>query len=189
MNFYDFNTAQEQSSFDLIPQGTIAKVRMTIKPGGHNDEDKGWTGGYATHSAQTSAVFLACEFVILEGDYAKRKVWSNIGLYSDKNNNRWGEMGRSFIRAMLNSAHGLSSKDQSEAAQAKRHICGIADLDGLEFVAKIDVGTNAQGNPKNEINYAITADHDTYSKVMGKQLSVEDSQTQAATMVGRPSWV
>jgi len=33
----DFNTAEPQQAFDLIPAGTIAKVRMMIKPGGHND--------------------------------------------------------------------------------------------------------------------------------------------------------
>ena len=33
----DFNDAEQQQSFDLIPKGTIVKVRMTIKPGGHDD--------------------------------------------------------------------------------------------------------------------------------------------------------
>jgi hypothetical protein len=43
----DFNDAQAQR-FDLIPKGSIAKVRLTIRPGGYNDEQQGWTGGYAT---------------------------------------------------------------------------------------------------------------------------------------------
>ena len=30
----DFNDAEQQQSFDLIPKGTVAPVRMTIKPGG-----------------------------------------------------------------------------------------------------------------------------------------------------------
>ncbi len=33
----DFNDAEQQQHFDLIPKGTVAKVRMTIKPGGHDD--------------------------------------------------------------------------------------------------------------------------------------------------------
>ncbi|SMG66495.1 conserved hypothetical protein, partial [methanotrophic bacterial endosymbiont of Bathymodiolus sp.] len=30
----DFNSADDQNNFDLIPKGTLVKVRMTIKPGG-----------------------------------------------------------------------------------------------------------------------------------------------------------
>ncbi len=46
------------------------------------------------------AVYLACEFVVLEGPFAKRKVWSMIGLYSPKGP-EWGNIGRSFLRAIL----------------------------------------------------------------------------------------
>ena len=31
----DFNDAEQQQGFDLIPKGALVKVRMTIKPGGH----------------------------------------------------------------------------------------------------------------------------------------------------------
>ena len=51
---------------------------------------------------------------------------------------------RSLIRAMLNSARGLSDKDVSPQAQAARRINGFADLDGLEFVARIDIGTDTR---------------------------------------------
>ncbi len=37
MTFFDFNSAAEQSSYDLIPKGTVVRVRMTIKPGGYDD--------------------------------------------------------------------------------------------------------------------------------------------------------
>lgn len=79
----DFSSAEDQQTFDIIPKGTIARVRMTIKPGGHNDPSEGWTGGYATQG-NTGAVYLNCEFVILEGQFARRKVWSLIGLHSPK---------------------------------------------------------------------------------------------------------
>jgi len=67
----DFNDAEQQQGFDLIPKGTTVKVRMTIKPGGHDDPAQGWTGGYATESFDTGSVYLACEFVVLEGAYAR----------------------------------------------------------------------------------------------------------------------
>jgi hypothetical protein len=37
MSYFDFNDANEQSSFDLIPKGTLVRVRMTIRPGGFDD--------------------------------------------------------------------------------------------------------------------------------------------------------
>ena len=70
----DFNDAEQQQSFDLIPKGTIVKVRMTIKPGGHDDAAQGWLGGYATQSPTTGAVYLATESVVLEGPHARRKM-------------------------------------------------------------------------------------------------------------------
>ena len=62
----DFNDAEQQQSFDLIPKGTVAKVRMTVKPGGYDDPSQGWVGGYATQSFETGSIFLACEFVVLD---------------------------------------------------------------------------------------------------------------------------
>ena len=38
----DFNDAEaQQSGFDLIPKGTQAVVRMTIKPGGYDAAERG----------------------------------------------------------------------------------------------------------------------------------------------------
>lgn len=88
----DFNSADDQNSFDLIPKGTLVKVRMTIRPGGYDDASQGWTGGYATQSNTTGSIYLNCEFVVLDGPYAKRKMWSLIGLHSPKGP-EWGEHG------------------------------------------------------------------------------------------------
>jgi hypothetical protein len=154
----DYNDADTQSSFDLIPKGTVAPVRMTIRPGGYDDPAQGWTGGYATRNDTTGSVYLNVEFVILEGPFAKRKVWSLIGLMSLKGP-EWGNMGRSFVRGILNSSCGLSDKDNSPAAQAARRISGFADLDGIEFLTRIDTGKDGNGDAKNEIRFAVTPDH------------------------------
>jgi hypothetical protein len=155
----DFNTAEPQQSFDLIPKATLAKVRMTIKPGGHNNPVQGWTGGYATHNTASGAVYLNCEFIILEGQYAKRKIWSLIGLHSSKGD-KWNDIGRSFIRAILNSARGFSEKDLSPQAVAARSIKSFAELDGIEFIARIDVEKNKEtGEERNIIKVAVTKDH------------------------------
>ena len=84
MSWNDFNSADDQSGFDVIPNGTLVKIRMTIKPGGHDDASQGWTGGWATRSNTTGAVYLNCEFAVLDGKYARRKIWSLIVLCSAK---------------------------------------------------------------------------------------------------------
>ena len=38
----DFNSAQSNSN--VIPKGTLAKVRLTLRPGGFDDPSPGWTG-------------------------------------------------------------------------------------------------------------------------------------------------
>ena len=169
----DFNDAR--SNANVIPKGTLAKVRMTIRPGGFDDPAQGWTGGYARRGA-TGAVYLDAEYTVLEGPYARRKIWSLIGLYSPKGPD-WANMGRSLVRGMLNSARGISDKDNSPEAQAARRIDGFADLDGLEFVARIDIGTDTNGEDKNEIRAAVTPDHRDYVQIMGTAPAIA-SQSQ-----------
>lgn len=193
----DFNDAQSNSN--LIPKGTLAKVRLTIRPGGFDDPSQGWTGGYATRGS-TGAVYLNGEFTVTEGQYARRKIFTLIGLYSPKGPD-WANMGRSLVRGMLNSARGISDKDQSPQAQAARRIGGFADLDGIEFVARIDVGSDAMGEEKNEIRAAVTPDHRDYGQVMGLaaqhsyQPPVQPAPQQgpvqhpaASPVPGRPAW-
>jgi hypothetical protein len=162
----DFNDAEQQQSFDLVPKGTVARVRMTIKPGGFDDPAQGWIGGYATQSFETGSVYLSCEFVILEGEFARRKMWSNIGLYSPKGPN-WGNMGRTFVRAALNSARNIRPQDNSPQAAAARRITGFHELDGLEFVAHIDVEKDGRGELKNVVKLAVEPDHPDYARGNG----------------------
>ncbi len=159
----DFNDAQSNSN--VIPKGTQAKVRLTLRPGGFDDPSQGWTGGYAKRG-NTGSVYLDAEYTVLEGPYAKRKIWSLIGLYSPKGPD-WANMGRSLVRGILNSSRGISDKDNSPEAQARRRINGFADLDGLEFIARIDIGQDTNGEDKNEIKSAVMPDHRDYAQVMG----------------------
>lgn len=195
----DFNDAPEQSGFDLIPAKTLGKVRLTLRPGGYNDPQRGWTGGLATQSATTGSVYLYCEFVVLEGPYAKRKVWSMIGLHSPKGP-EWGNIGRSFLRAILNSARGIHPTDDSPTAQAGRRIRSFADLDGLVFAARIDVEKDAKQGDKNVIKQAIQPDHKDYAAVMGgaarntpappapSASSTPSSAPATASPLARPTW-
>ena len=166
-NWNDFNDAEAQhGAFDLILKGTIVPLRMSIKPGGHDDHSQGWTNGYATQSFDTGAVYLSCEFVVTAGPFAKRKMWSNIGLQSAKGPT-WGQMGRSFIRAALNSARNVNPLDNSPQAAAARRINSFADLDGIEFIARVDVEKDSKGEDRNVVKIAIEPDHKDYATLMG----------------------
>jgi len=166
MSWMNFNDAEQQTG-DVIPAGTIAKVRLKIRPGGYDDPSQGWTDGVATRNEQKGSVYIDAEYTVMGGKYDKRKVWSLIGLHSP-NGPKWAEMGRSFIRAALESARGIKPNDESEQAKQARVINSLRDLDGLEFVAKIDVeeGQNGYGD-KNKINQVIPCTHKDYAAAMG----------------------
>ena len=176
----DFNDAPQQPSFDVIPKGTLAPVRMLLRPGGYDDPAQGWLGGYATYGRETGSVYLDCEFIVLQGPFAKRKVWSIIGLYSQKGP-AWGQMGRSFIRAVLNSAYNISPQDMSPQATARRRIGGLGDLDGIAFLARIDVEKDANNDLRNVIKAAIEPDHPQYAALMagGSHPAAPVAQTAA----------
>ena len=164
-NWSDFNDAEQQQSFDLIPKGTVAKVRMTVKPGGYDDPSQGWVGGYATQSFESGSIYLACEFVVLDGEYARRKLWSNIGLHSSKGPT-WCNMGRTFVRAALNSARNVRPDDNTPQAAAARRIQGFHELDGLEFVARIDIEKDGRGEAKNVVKMVVEPGAPEYAPAM-----------------------
>lgn len=192
LNKYD-ESSSNTNSFGLIPHGTIAQVRMTIKPGGYNDQARGWTDTYATKS-KSESIYLEAEFIVLEGQYVKRKIWSKIGLHSPKGPD-YENMGKAFIKSIINSAHGLSAKDTSEKAIALRNINSFKTLDGIEFIARIEIAKDRDGNERNEIRTAITPDHKDYTGIIGKafvsnnyhQISVHSHSSNINN--NRPNWV
>ncbi len=208
-NWNDFNDAEAQhGAFDLIPKGSIVPLRMTIKPGGHDDHSQGWTGGYATESFETGAVYLACEFVVIGGPFVKRKMWSNIGLHSKKGPT-WGQMGRSFIRAVLNSSRNVHPQDNTPQAAVARRIDSFTDLDGIEFIARVDVEKDAKGEDRNVVKLAIEPDHKDYAALMvgvpkgstgggnsgapaqaasAFAAPTRAAQPSASTAISKPSW-
>ncbi|WP_250295874.1 hypothetical protein [Wolbachia endosymbiont of Oedothorax gibbosus] len=145
----DFNTAKSQSN--LIPKGTIVKVKMTIKPGGYEC--------WFTKSPTTGSIYLNAEFTVIEGPYARQKLYQAIGIKSGKANvereDVWGEMGRSMIRSILESARNIHPHDNSEKAILARKLGSVADLNGLEFRAKVGIEADQYGE-KNKITTVIT---------------------------------
>lgn len=165
----DFNNAEPQSSAQaLIPHGTLAKVTLSVKPGGAGPE------GWATQSRTSEALYLNTEAVVLEGPHARRRVFTRIGLrgksVNEQGEDTYANRGRSLIRGILESARGIRSGDQSEQARRARTIHAFGDLNGLAFVARIVVEgdrNDPTSDKRNAIGAAIGPDRPDYAKVMG----------------------
>jgi len=159
----DFNTA-ESSSYDLIPDGTIARATLDIQSGNY-------MGGFLNKNDMTGSIGLKAEFTIASGEYKGRKVYQLIGIEGTKKDetgkDKWGGMGRKLIRSLLESARGISSKDESPKAVAARKIESYAELKGLSCLVKIGVEEDKTGQykDKNKVTKAITIDNKEYSQV------------------------
>lgn len=200
MAWNDFNDAPEQVDRDaLIPMGTKVKVVMKVRPGGHDDPAKGWTGGYMTRSTSTGSVYLDCEYTIIGGPFAKRKVWSMHGMYSAKaaaegKPDTYAAEGRSFLRAALESARGIKPDDASERAMKARQ-AELSHFDGLEFVAKIGIEKGQNGYAdKNVIKYAVPVTDRDYQALMSgagttQTASAAASQLGQQAKSGTPAWM
>ena len=165
-NLLNFNNVESsKAGFALIPDGTIAKAHLTIRAGGAELD------AYLTKSSNTGAVYLNAEFVILEGSFAKRKIFQNIGVvgaFREGDNDVFGTRGRSFLRSLIESAKNIYPTDNSEEAQKARKISGFAELDGLVCIIKIGVDKDKSGKyaDRNCVLCAITTDKKEYEQVM-----------------------
>lgn len=161
----DFNNAEQQKEFTLIPENTFAKAKLILKPGDHP------TDSCITRSKNSDSAYLNCEFVILEGRYAKRKVFHKIGVQgaSDK----WINAGKATIRAILESAKNISPKDMSQNAIEARKINSFGELNGLDVIIKIGIEADKTGiySDKNRIVAVITPDHSAYKEYMSPPVS------------------
>ena len=153
----DFSGADTQSTGNggPIPAGTCAKFILAIRPGGYGPE------GLFTQG-QTGSVYLNTELTITLGKYARRKVFHKIGfqgapesLAKNGGVDKWAAQGRSFMRAVLESARNINPKDTSANANAGRAVQSFNQLNGLEFAAKI--GVEKQANTKGEFDNNIMA--------------------------------
>jgi hypothetical protein len=144
-DFFDYNDAPEQRGFDLIPRGTVATLRITLRPGGAGDS------GWLKRSSDGACEMLDVEYVLLDGDFARRKFWENLVISgTSEGHAKAAEISRGRIRAMLESARGIMPDDQTEEARQKRR-AEWKDIDGLTFTGKIGV---KKGEPRgNGENY------------------------------------
>ena len=144
---YNFNDVEPHQGTDLIPDGSFAKVVMTVRPGGvdgQGEHDKGLLK--ASNTPGSDVLSLDCEFTVAEGPHARRKFWQLFTAAGGKVDENGASIGwnisKRMVRAMIDSALGLDPEDMSEAARQKRQLRGLADLNGIAFVARIMVEPN-----------------------------------------------
>lgn len=170
---YDLNDAQPQMApmGALIPDGTFAKVKMTIRPGGVNGSTP-MDAGLLKASQSSDAKMLDCEFTVVAGPYVRRKFWQNFtvagGKLDEKGQSKGWNISKSAFRAMVDSALGLDPKDESSAAKQKRVIQGLKQLDGIAFAARIMVepATNPQYKDQNRLANVVLPGEPQYAAIM-----------------------
>jgi hypothetical protein len=170
---YDLNDAQPQMGplGELIPDGTFARVKMTIRPGGVNGSTP-IDVGLLKASQSSDAKMLDCEFTVVAGPYARRKFWQNFtvagGKLDEKGQSKGWNISKSTFRAMIDSALGLDPKDESAAAKQKRVIQGLKQLDGIVFAARIMIepASSPQYKDQNKLANVVLPGEPQYTATM-----------------------
>ena len=139
---FDYSQAPDPRNFsELIPHGTIATVQMRLRPGNVGED------GICKRTSKGDAEMLDCEFVVVDGTYAKRKFWDNFMLAgTTAGQQEMVQTNRGRLKQILESAHGIKPGDASERAR-KVYSASLKDFDNMIFIAKIGV---RKGGPKND---------------------------------------
>jgi len=141
---------------------------------------------------------LDCEFALAEGPHAKRKFWQMFTVQGGKVDENgvsiaW-KISKSTFRAMIDAALGLDPADMSETAKQKRILRGLADLNGITFVAKIKIepSEDPRYGDQNRLDRVVLPTEKEWKLVMeGKDVPPSPSRSrgtggkQAAT---QPAW-
>jgi len=189
----DFNTASPQRSFEVIPANTIATLQITVRPGNAG------AGGWLRRSKDGLSEALDLELTVVQGEYAKRKVWPLLTLSGTTDGHaEAARISQSKIRAILESARGVQPDDKSEAAVHARRIADYGELNNLRFIARIGVEPAKSGfKAKNTLEEVITPDRmDWYhvEQVVAHQATKEsaarssEAAKPAPAMIERPRW-
>jgi len=195
---YDLNDAQPQMApiGELIPDGTFAKVRLTIRPGGVNGATA-MDAGLLKASQSSDAKMLDCEFTVVDGPHARRKFWQSFtvagGKVEEKGQSIGWKISKSTFRAMVDSALGLDPRDETPDSKAKRVLPGLKHLDGIVFAARIMVepASNPQYRDQNRIANVVLPDEPQHGPIMrGESVPPEpvNAPPRKAASAPAPGW-
>jgi hypothetical protein len=184
---FDYNTAGEQRSFDVLPDGTIVVLQMNIRAGGAGED------GLLKRSKDGGCEGLDTEFVVVEGEHAKRKIWSFMVVSGTRDGHaQAADITTRRLRAILESARGIKPADVSEAAKKARMV-GYADFDGARFIAKLGIEpASGDYKAKNTLAEVITPDRREWhaiEQVLKARPSNGGVAGQAVpTQIAKPAW-
>ena len=191
---FDMNDAEPQKSGELIPDGTFAKVTMTIRPGGTDGQgeiDRGLLK--ASNVPGSDVLMLDAEFTVSGGPHVRRKFWQMFTVSGGKVDEQGVSIGwkisKGSFRAMIDSALGLDPQDMSDAAKAKRILRGLADLNGITFVAKIKVepSDDPRYGDSNKLDRVIVPSEPEWQKVMDGEVLAPSPSTRARPKAVAPA--
>lgn len=195
---FDMNDAEPQKSGDLIPDGTFAKMTMTIRKGGIDGAFE-IDCGLLKASNSSDVLMLDCEFTVVEGPHARRKFWQVFTVQGGKLDEHGVSIGwkisKSSFRAMIDSALGLDPEDMSETTKAKRVLRGLADLNGIAFIAKIKVepSSDPRYGDQNRLDRIVLPNEKVWRAVMnGEAVAASPSRSRAPAQplqqAAQPAW-
>jgi len=138
---YDYSDAPPPRGFDLIPHGTIAIVVLHIRPGGVGED------GLLKRSEDGTCEMLDLECTVVDGPYARRKVWQNQIINGTTDGQKdMAETHRGLRKQILQSARNIMPNDTSPQARAA-YLADLKGFDGLMCMVKIGI---EKGKPRKD---------------------------------------
>ena len=178
--------------FELIPDGTIVSAIIKLE-GGDTEIPEYGAGKYFKQSQTTSAKWLPIELTIMGGNFDKRKVWQNIfvdGDAKDENGmSKARKIGLNTIKQMVDSGFGISPKDESDDARAKRaSIQGIHMINGMIICCTLGIEKGSNGYAdRNKIKTVLTPDSPNYIQSTGQAAPVAQAPVAQAPEAQSPA--
>jgi hypothetical protein len=180
---YDFNTAGEQRSFDVIADKTVAVVQLNIRPGDAGE------GGLLKRSNNGQAEGLDCELIVVGGPYDKRKFWDWMTVRGTTDGHATAaDITHRKLRAIIESARGIKPTDVSEAAK-KARIAEYHEFDGIRFLAQIGVEpARSDYRAKNFLAQIITPERREWQPVEQAAQPTPAATAKPSNVIEKPAW-
>jgi hypothetical protein len=173
---------------NIIPAGTY-KLKAEVAIGNYGADNT----LMLARNGRSMHVQMICTVVadVAGGEeYAGRKVWEYFTVELDETVQpplptkelgrlrRAVRIGRSKIKAIINSARGLNPDDKSEATEAKRAINTHEDLTGMIFWAELkEEPARGEYKASNKIDYIVEPGDADYPKATAQSLAVAPAKT------------
>lgn len=161
----------ESNDFQLIPDNTIARAIINIKPNVETLPEFSNSPMFK-FSGSSSAKWIEVEYTIIHGPFDKRKFWQNHFFDGDAKDDsgvsKSRKIGLSWLKAVLESHSNLDATDASPEAQSKRQLDpargGLANINGMSVCVKIGIekSSDPQYADKNRCKVILTQGMDGY---------------------------